>query len=319
MRSPNAFARMLTGALLALCITAALVRADAPLQVLSVDAVALTVDDADRSARFFTEVLGFAADSDEEMFGEAVERRYGVFGARVRIVGLTLGEERIELIDFLAPRSRPMPLDSRANDHWFQHIAIITGDMDAAYTHLRAHRIEHASTGPQTLPVWNANAAGIRAFYFRDPDGHFLEILQFPPDKGDPKWRRLQTDNTRLFLGIDHTAIVVRDTEASLRYYRDDLGMMIAGTSENHGAEQERLNNVFGARLRITTLRANRGPGIELLEYLAPRDGRPAPLDARASDLAHWHVNLSASGVDGAAIVLRADPDGHALLIAPPR
>ncbi len=45
----------------------------------------------------------------------------------------------------------------------------------------------------------------------------------------------------------------------------------MAGTSENHGLEQERLNNVFGARLRITALRAARGPGVELLEYLAPR------------------------------------------------
>ena len=34
--------------------------------------------------------------------------------------------------------------------------------------------------GPQTLPDWNKNAAGIQAFYFRDPDGHFLEVLAFP-------------------------------------------------------------------------------------------------------------------------------------------
>ena len=45
--------------------------------------------------------------------------------------------------------------------------------------------------------------------------------------------------------------------------------MTIAGTSENYGVEQEHLNNVFGARLRITALRAARGPGVELLEYLA--------------------------------------------------
>ena len=30
---------------------------------------------------------------------------------------------------------------------------------------------------------------------------------------------------------------------------------------------------MFGARLRITALRAHAGPGIEFLEYLAPRDG----------------------------------------------
>ena len=44
--------------------------------------------------------------------------------------------------------------------------------------------------------------------------------------------------------------------------------MRVAGESENYGPEQERLNNVFGAHLRITALRAASGPGIELLEYL---------------------------------------------------
>ncbi|MGH7410521.1 MAG: VOC family protein, partial [Candidatus Methylomirabilis sp.] len=73
---------------------------------------------------------------------------------------------------------------------WFQHIAIIVADMDRAYRVLRQDKVQHASSGPQRLPDWNKNAAGIRAFYFKDPDGHALEILQFPPDKGDPKWHR---------------------------------------------------------------------------------------------------------------------------------
>ena len=45
-----------------------------------------------------------------------------------------------------------------------------------------------------------------------------------------------------------------------------------------------RHHNVFGARLRITTLRAAAGPAVELLEYLTPRDGQPYPGDARAND-----------------------------------
>ena len=123
------------------------------------------------------------------------------------------------------------------------------------------------------MPDWNKNAGGIEAFYFKDPDGHVLEVLAFPPGKGDPRWQ----EKGRLFLGIDHTAIVVGDTEASLRFYRDTLGMRVAGGAENYGTEQEHLNNVFGARLRITALRAEKGPGIEFLEYLAPSDGRPRP------------------------------------------
>src|SRR5205085_1572299 len=141
-----------------------------------------------------------------------------------------------------------------------------------AYQWLREHKVEHASPGPQRLPDSNPNAGGIRAFYFRDPDGHALEALAFPPDKGNPKWR--QTTG-KLFLGIDHTAIVISETEASVSFYRDVLGMQVVGESENYGPEQERLNNVFGVRLRITAVRADSGPGIEFLEYLTPRDGRP--------------------------------------------
>lgn len=34
---------------------------------------------------------------------------------------------------------------------------------------------------------------------------------------------------------FQHTAIVVSDTEASLRFYRDVLGFRVAGGAENHG------------------------------------------------------------------------------------
>jgi catechol 2,3-dioxygenase-like lactoylglutathione lyase family enzyme len=261
----------------------------------AVEAVGMTVGDMERSVAFYASVLSFEKVSDIEVTGSVYEHLQGVFGLRMRVVRMRLGEEFIELTEYLAPRGRPIPVDSRSHDRWFQHIAIIVGDMDRAYQWLRQHKVEHASSGPQRLPDWNVNAAGIRAFYFKDPDGHALEILQFPPDKGDSKWHRT-TD--RLFLGVDHTAMVVRDTETSLKFYRDMLGLKVVGENENYGSEQEHLNNVFGARLRITTLRAASGPGIEFLEYLAPRDGRPMPADVRASDLIHWQTTLPTRGID---------------------
>src|SRR5215475_3654644 len=266
--------------------------------VKSVDAVGMTVSDMDRSVEFFSKVLSFEKVSDLEVAGSEYERLQGVFGVRMRIVRMKLGDEFIELTEYLVPKGRPIPVDSRSNDQWFQHIAIIVSDMDKAYSWLRQNKAEHASSGPQRLPDWNKNAAGISAFYFKDPDGHPVEVLQFPADKGLAKWHR-PTD--KLFLGIDHTAIVVGDTDASVKFYRDVLGMRIAGESENYGTEQEHLNNVFGARLRITALRGTSGPGIELLDYLAPRNGRPFPEDERANDVVHRQTVLTTGNADHTA------------------
>jgi catechol 2,3-dioxygenase-like lactoylglutathione lyase family enzyme len=256
----------------------------------AVESIGITVADLQRSKTFFQDVLSFTLEEEFESAGREVELLTGVFGARIKTARLRLGQETIELTEFLAPRGRPYPADTRGNDQWFQHIAIITSDMDAAYRRVRDRGVAHASTAPQRLPDWNADAGGIAAFYFRDPDGHFLELLQFPAGKGDRRWQ----EKHALMLGIDHTAIVSRDTDRSVRFYRDGLGLRIAGGAENHGVEQEHLNNVFGVRLRITTLKADRGPGVELLEYLAPRDGRPAPLDLKSNDLAHWHTTIAA-------------------------
>jgi len=258
------------------------------LPVTRVDAVGFTVSDMRRALDFYTGVLPFTKVSDVDVGGRNFELLTGLFAARARVVRLALGTEQIELTEYAA-RGRPIPADMKSNDRAFQHVAIVVRDMDAAYARLRTAGVEHASSGPQTLPAWNAAAGGIKAFYFRDPDRHFLEILSFPRDKGLERWHR---SDGPLFLGIDHTAIVVGDTDASLAFYRDTLGLSIAGAAENYDLEQEHLNNVFGARLRITALRANAGPGIELLEYLAPRDGRPAPLDDRANDIGHWETTV---------------------------
>jgi catechol 2,3-dioxygenase-like lactoylglutathione lyase family enzyme len=294
--------------------------------------IAVNVEDMDRSLAFFADVLTFEKVTDIERAGPAFEHHIGLFGARAHVVDLKLGDETLELVQYLTPGGRAIPRDSRSNDRWFQHVAIITSDMDAAYARLRDHHVKFASSGPQRLPDWNAKAGGIRAFYFRDGDDHVLEILQFPAGKGEARWQR----KDRLFLGIDHTAIVVGDTDRSVAFYRDVLGMSVSGESENWGDEQEHLNNVFGAHLRITTLRASAGPGVELLEYLAPRDGRLYPADSRADDLWHWQTVIVEPNVDQTVQHVRTlhdviassevghdgavarDPDGHAVEIIPP-
>ena len=305
---------------------------------IAVESVGMTVSDMDRAVEFYS-ALTFQKVSDVEVFGDEFEHLEGVFGARMRIVRMQLGKEFLDLTQYLAPPGRPIPPDSRSNDLWFQHIAIVVRDMDQAFERLRALKVQFVSTGPQTLPPSIKAAAGIKAFYFRDPDGHNLEIIYFPPGKGDPRW---QEKTNKLFLGIDHTAIGISNTDASLRFYRGLLGLRKAGESENFGTEQEHLNQVFGAHLHITGMRADRGPGVEFLEYLTPRDGRPRPPDIHANDIVHWQTMIATNDLDlltkklrdvnvrfvSSAVValpndkagfikgaLVSDPDGHSVLL----
>ncbi len=172
-----------------------------------------------------------------------------------------------------------------ANDVSFQHIAIVVGDIDAAFAQLQRHHSRIVSAGVQTLPDWNFDSARIRALYFRDPDGHFLELIQYPANKGEPRWHRR---DDALFRGIDHSAVVVRDMERSLAFYRDQLGFTVLGNSFNYGSEQELLSGVKGARVRITSLRGAKGPGLELLQYEAPGSSELLGEGVSPNDLSRW-------------------------------
>ncbi len=299
----------------------------------------MTVSDMDRAVDFYSRVLTFQKVNEAERGGPELDQIYGVSHAHIRVVELKLENESIELVQFAGAAGTPVPTDAHSNDLSFQHVAIVVSDMTRAYAVLRQNYVQQISAYPQTLPEWNPNAAGIKAFYFQDPDGHPLEVLQFPAGKGDPKW---QQPNGKLFLGIDHTAIAVSNTKASLAFYSTLLGMRVAGESDNYGFEQEHLNNVFGAHLRITALRSPSGIGVEFLEYITPRDGRPASTNASPTDIDHRETVIVVDDLAGLNAQLRAhnysgvwvkqnaefglpfnasqaelvrDPDGHFLLL----
>lgn len=308
-------------------------------QVKKVGAIGITVKDLNTSIKFYTQVLGFKEIREEEFTGSEYENLEAIFGLHIRVATLQLGDEQIELTDYLTAGGRSIPEDQKANDLSFQHIAIVVSNMDKAFAQLKKYNVEYVSTAPQTLPKTIKPAEGVKAFYFHDPDNHNLELIYFPADKGQAKWH-LQTD--KIFLGIDHTAIGVSNTDNSLRFYQTLLGIQRKGDSFNFGTEQEHLNNVEGASLHITGNRAEAGPGIEFLQYLKPGTGKLYPDDTRADDIWYWQTTLYVDDAESLynklqvagyrfvskqlvylhtknskqikAFIVR-DPDGHAMLI----
>jgi catechol 2,3-dioxygenase-like lactoylglutathione lyase family enzyme len=270
---------------------------------LRLDRVSLNVADLAAATAFYVGAFGFdpapAVDADP-----GIAR---LLGARsIRIALLRRGRQRLELAMF-DPPGPAYPTNRRSNDLSFQHCALVTNDIAAAYKRLLAFPFTPISRhGPQRLP------GGIVAFKFRDADGHPLELIQFPqPD--------LRTDG-----GIDHSAISVADAERSIRFYAERLGLSLQSRQVNRGPAQDALDDLDDVAVDVVALAAKfPAPHLELLAYRSPR-GHSVPIEQPSAiaasrlvfavngfDRSNWPVTL----VDGIRVCLIHDPDGHALLL----
>jgi catechol 2,3-dioxygenase-like lactoylglutathione lyase family enzyme len=300
--------------------------------VIDIESIRLTTSSLAKMESFYREALGFRTVAHGNLASPGEERLLGL-AQPAKTLTMQLGNEQIQFMAF-SKRGRPYPADSLSPDLWFQHFAIVVTDIDAAYARLRRSHFHPISLeGPQTLPESNGR---VRAFKFRDPDGHPLELLYFPPGQGRSVW----SGPGEITRGIDHTAIGVSNTTTSTDFYGKLMGMHVSYEVVNLGIAQEKLDDTFDAMVRITGFRPDsaNGPGIELLDYRAPSTGRRARDDARANDL--WHVetvmrvealdatvaSLTREGVrfvspgivpltNGKRAASVRDPDGHVIVI----
>ncbi len=245
--------------------------------------VSLTSNDPATLAAFFQQALGFAPDPD------AAPPPLGATAA----IWLRYGGSRLQILGF-AEKGRGMPPGQAANDHGFQHFALLVPDIDVACDKLARFAFTPISPdGPVKLP---ASSGGVTAFKFRDPEGHPLEFLQ--PLKPTPA-------------RLDHTAIVVADTQTSVKFYAA-YGLSVQGGSLNAGPEQAALDGLTDPVVKVTRLGSTGSAlALELLCYHQPA-GAPPPAHKASSDVAATRLLCSA----GPATGLQHDPDGHDLLVA---
>lgn len=305
-------------------------------RVLRLLRVSRNVSNLAEAIAFYSGALGFSVTNKTLIDDPAWGKLMGIPGACGHAAILRLGEQELELLAFNPPGC-PYPVASRSTDLWFQHLAIVVADMEAAYAQLCRHPLVAISEcGPQRLPP---NTGSVIAFKFRDPDGHPLELIQFPPGTGYASWQQKQG----IFLGIDHSAVDVADMDQSLDFYTGSLGLSVASRSINSGPEQERLDDVSDAVVEVLALHPNpnnieRPPHLELLGYEKPT-GRSIPTRVKANDLLadrlvfqvdelpHLVAALSAENtefISPGIITLRdrhraallRDPTGHMLMIS---
>lgn len=91
-------------------------------------------------------------------------------------------------------------------------------------------------------------------------------------------------------ISADHTGITVSNLERSLAFWRDVLGFELSHTAHQKGEFAEEITGVKGAELKLAVLNTPSGHKIELLEYLAPADRKPA--NVRPCDVGSTHVAL---------------------------
>ncbi len=270
----------------------------------ALERVSLTAADADRLARFYVEAFGFGVTGR----ARADAARYGVAAGGALVLTLALGAQQIELVQFDQPGAAyPQPASS--HDPWFQHIAIIVTDMEAAMRRLGEHAQPTPISlgGPATLPP---SSGGVTAIKLRDPELHPFELLQFPAGSTPAPWL-----GGRGALGIDHSAIVVADSARSVAFY-ESIGLSVASRSLNQGREQEALDAAAGVRVEVTGLSPRQStPHVELLCYRAP--SAPAARIVGANDVAATRLVFRVEHPIGAGSLL-LDPDGHRVMFRSP-
>ncbi len=278
------------------------------------------------SSHWYAQALGFRELDRQQFNGPWLAELLQLPQAAIERRRLQLGQEILELWQFepagpgeTTPAATGASACPAGNDASFQHICIVSRDLEQAFGQ-GAHRCPQISSAPQRLPDWNPGAAGIWAVKFQDPEGHPLELLQFPADKGDQRWHQGSESGASdlvgkgqpqadLCLGLDHTAISVRDTESSLQFYSGLLGMTMAGQGHNHGPEQDAMDGLQGTDVLISSLRpASPGMGIELLNYRQPKGGQGPRPNPRANEQVEWRIGAVVDDLVGLHQQLQADP-----------
>ena len=141
--------------------------------------VGLTVSDLERSIAFYRDVLGLEFQGEIFMEGEETDKMFRRVNCKARVAYLNgskaVEAPPVELIQFVNNEVKKVPSDLFTTS--ISEVCFYTDDIDSAYKHLVDNNVECLSE----RQYFDFRADGFgesRAFYFRDPDGIILEMMQ---------------------------------------------------------------------------------------------------------------------------------------------
>jgi catechol 2,3-dioxygenase-like lactoylglutathione lyase family enzyme len=104
--------------------------------------------------------------------------------------------------------------------------------------------------------------------------------------------------------GIDHVGITVADVERSLGFWRDLLGMEVAGRGIVEWEHLDRLVALPGTRIEWVELRVPSGGTVELSQYHRPQGSPVAP--GEENEPGRSHLSLLVDDLTSTLAELRA-------------
>ena len=141
--------------------------------------VGLTVSDLDRSIAFYRDILRLEFQGEIFMEGEETDKMFRKENCKARVAYLNgskaLEAPPVELIQFVDSKIHKEQSDLFTTS--ISEVCFYTDDIDSVYKTLIENHVECLSE-PQYFDFRADGFGESRAFYFRDPDGIILEMMQ---------------------------------------------------------------------------------------------------------------------------------------------
>lgn len=140
--------------------------------------IGLTVMDIERSLKFYRDILGLHYQGEILMEGKETENIFQK-NCKAKVAYLTssnkLKSPSIELIQFINIETKKEHPDFFTTS--ISELCFYTNDIDEVYQKLLNQKVECLSN-PQEFNFSKYGFGKSKAFYFKDPDGIILEVMQ---------------------------------------------------------------------------------------------------------------------------------------------
>jgi len=164
-------------------------------RIKGIDHVTVYVSDVEKSAKFYSEVLGLATKCPH-------------YTGPDPCFVVAPSEQRVSL------KPAPVQSDNGALKNWLAEVAFATDDLSQMRRYLLAHKV-----APGTI---RRDSDGSQSFRVRDPEGNPIAFVQRTPSKVGyvPASKQISTH-------LIHVGFVVKDMAAENRFYADLLGFRL--------------------------------------------------------------------------------------------